>query len=416
MTIATKPVPASFRVVVPALAVALMLAQVALMAAPAVMVDLAALWSLDGVSIGWLGGIYFAGYALVLPFLTGAAGRMDGRIVYAVSALVAAVASFAFAGGAEGFRSALALRFVAGAGFAGVHIVGLKLMADRLAGSHLARGGSFYSAAYAVGSGLSFLIAGAIAKLAGWQAAFLAAGAASLAAIPLVLLIGAPAAGVETRSTRWLPDFRAVLRNTAAIRYVVAYAGNTWEVFAMRVWFVPLLAFTAGRHGGSDALASPSALAGISAIAAVPVSLIVAELGLRHGRERTVKLVSLASVVASVALGFAAAGPYALMVALLFLHGATSYGDAGAINGGVVVAATPETRNATLALFGMAGFVSGFVGSFAVGYAIDVAGGPRQPMAWLAGCAVVGSGSVLTALAMSSLGLEASRRLARRAG
>src|SRR5687768_2555464 len=149
--------------VVTALAVALMAGQIALMAVPAVIVDLTQAWSLDAAQIGWLGGIYFAGYAAGLPFLAGAAGRMDGRIVYGVSAVIAAGASLGFATLAHGFWTGLVLRFIGGIGFAGIHIVGMKLMADRLTGTAQARAGALYSAAYAVGSGISFLIAGPVA-------------------------------------------------------------------------------------------------------------------------------------------------------------------------------------------------------------------------------------------------------------
>ena len=111
-----KPHPAR---VVTALAVALMASQIALMAVPATIVDLAQEWSLDAAQIGWLGGIYFAGYAAGLPFLAGVSGRMDGRIVYCLSAVIAAVASFGFATIADGFWPGLWLRFIGGIGFSG---------------------------------------------------------------------------------------------------------------------------------------------------------------------------------------------------------------------------------------------------------------------------------------------------------
>ncbi|HEX4894629.1 MAG TPA: MFS transporter, partial [Hyphomicrobiaceae bacterium] len=187
-------------VIVAALSLALMASQIALMAVPAVIVELARDWSLGAAEIGWLGGIFFAGYAAGLPFLAGAAGRMDGRIVYVLSAVVAGAAGFGFAVLAQGFWSGLVLRLVGGIGFAGIHIIGMKLMADRLAGAGQARAGALYSAAYAVGSGGSFLIAGPVASAFGWPAAFVAAGLGSLAAIPLVLAIGPPLAGHEVRS------------------------------------------------------------------------------------------------------------------------------------------------------------------------------------------------------------------------
>ena len=387
--------------VITALAVALMASQIALLAVPAVIVDLTQAWSLDAVRIGWLGGIYFAGYAAGLPLLAGLADRMDGRIVYGGSAVVAAGASFAFAAFAQGFWSGLVLRFIGGVGFAGIHIVGMKLMADRLTGRVQERAGALYSAAYAVGSGGSFLIAGPVASALGWPATFVTAGLGSLAAIPLVFAIGAPLPGYEVRSTRLLPDFRGAFATPETIRYIVAYAGNTWEVFAMRVWFVPFLAFHASRHMTDEHDWNFSVLAGISAIVSVPVSIVVAELGIRFGRPRVVRAVSLASVGIAVALGALANSSFAVVLALLMLHGASSYGDAGAINGGLIASSRPETRSAALSLFGLLGFTSGFLGSLAVGLTLQVTGGTSSPAAWLAAFLVIGCGSVVSAGAMS---------------
>ena len=396
--------------VVTALAAALISSQVALMAVPATIVDLARDWSLDAAQIGWLGGIYFAGYAAGLPFLAGIADRMDGRIVYGLAAVIAAAASFAFATVADGFWPGLVLRFIAGIGFSGIHIVGMKLMADRLTGTAQARAGAFYSAAYALGSGVSFLIAGPIASVFGWPAAFVAAGLCSLAPIPLVCTIGAPLPDHEVRSTRWLPDFRAILAMPETLRYIIAYAGNTWEVFAMRVWFVPLLAFNAGLHANGAQSMHLSVLAGVSAIVAVPVSIGVAELGIRFGRQRVVRAVSLVSIAVAVALGALASSSFALVLALLMLHGASSYGDAGAINGGLMVSSRPQTRSAALALFGLFGFVSGFLGPLAVGLTLQASGGTSSPAAWFAALLVVALGSVVSAGAMSRFGWLAVRR------
>ena len=185
------------------------------------------------------------------------------------------------------------------------------------------------------------------------------------------------------------------------MRYVIAYAGNTWEVFAIRVWFVPFLAFNAGLHGDPQALWAPSVLAGISALIAVPVSIGIAELAIRFGREQLVRLVSVASVCVCLILGWLAASPYALVLALLLVHGATSYGDAGAINGGVVAASTPDVRAAALTLFGLFGFTSGFLGPLAVGLAVNGAGGVTNASAWFWAFAVMAIGSVISAAGMS---------------
>ena len=378
-----------------------MLGQLAIMAIPALSVELAVLWELDASQIGWLGGIYFAGYAVALPFLTGAANRMDGRIVYLVAALIGAAASFCVALFADGFWSALVFRFAAGIGFAGIHIIGMKLLVDRLTGDAQPRASAFYTAAFAIGSGCSFLVAGLLSKLFGWEAVFVSAGIGSLLSIPVLLWIGAALAGNEIRSNRLFPDFLSALRDPEIMRYVIAYAGNLWEVFAIRVWFVPFLAFNLAANEGSGLGLDPTIAVGLSVFVAVPLNLVIAELGVRWGRKPVIFAVSLASIVVCGIIGWQASGLYILVLALLLVHGITSYGDVGAIAGGVVVATTGETRAAALALFGVIGFTFGFLGPLAVGLAIDLAGGRDVPLAWFWAFMVMALGSVVSASAMA---------------
>lgn len=386
--------------VVIALSTGLIFAQTAVMAVPAVIIDLSRVWSLNAAEAGWLGGIYFAGYAAGLPFLTGATNRIDGRMVYVISALIAGIASFGFAIFAIDFWSSVVLRFVAGVGFSGIHIVGMKLMVDRLEGPAKARAAGLYSAAYATGTAISYLIAGALSTAFGWEAAFVAAGAGALLSLPFLLTIGDPPDGNEIRSTRWLPDFRIAIKNPEVMRYVIAYAGNTWEVFAIRVWFIPILVFNAGLHSDVASSLSPPLLASISVLISIPVSIACSELAIKFGFGKIISLVSLLSVAVCLIVGWFAAGAYLLILALLLIHSATSFGDAGALNGGVAAVTTPENRAAVLALFSLFGFVSGFLGPVAVGLALDAAGGTNNASAWFWAFVVMAIGSAITVVAM----------------
>src|ERR1700740_3343939 len=92
----------------------------ALMTFAATLNEIATDWRLNASQSGWIGGIYFAGYALAVPFLAGASDRMDARWFYIGSALLGAAASFSFALFADGFVVALVLRFLGGIGLAGV--------------------------------------------------------------------------------------------------------------------------------------------------------------------------------------------------------------------------------------------------------------------------------------------------------
>src|SRR5215471_10425562 len=145
--------------------------------------EIAAAWSLDASQSGWIGGIYFAGYAISVPFLASATDRMDGRWLYVGSALLGAAASLAFALFADGFVVAMILRFLGGIGLAGVHMPGLNLLMDRIDRSLQGRAAGIYTSSYAAGSAGSFLIAGLVDAAFGWRATFIVVGIGPLLSI-----------------------------------------------------------------------------------------------------------------------------------------------------------------------------------------------------------------------------------------
>jgi len=120
--------------------------------------------------------------------------RLNGLYVILSSAL----ASLCFTVLADGFWSALTPRFAAESGFAGVHILGMNQVADRLNGKAQARARTLYTGPFAIGSDLSYLAAGFLVGWSGWEAIFIAASIGSLLLIPIVTLIGPAAQGFRS--------------------------------------------------------------------------------------------------------------------------------------------------------------------------------------------------------------------------
>ena len=65
--------------------------------------EIAPEWGLSASQAGWIGGIYFGGYAACVPLLASATDKIDARWMFLGCSLLGAVASFAFAGFAHGF-------------------------------------------------------------------------------------------------------------------------------------------------------------------------------------------------------------------------------------------------------------------------------------------------------------------------
>lgn len=371
---------------------------VPLMTFAATLNEIASDWSLSASQSGWIGGIYFAGYAIAVPFSASATDRTDGRRLYLGCALLGSIASFAFALVAHGFVLAMLLRFLGGVGVAGVHMPGLNLLIDRTEGSAQSRAAGIYTSSYAAGNAVSFLIAGLVDAAFGWRATFIVAGIGPLLSIFALGLL--PATKVRGTFERRPPPFRALLRNRALIAYIVAFAGNAWEVFAVRVWFVAYLAWVLRLPGNETWLPPLGMVSGIAALAGVPASMVMAEIAARRGRRPVVIGICLVSVATCVALGVMAGGSIWIVLPLLVFVQITSFADVGALAGGAVAAADPAQRGAALALYALAGFTTGFLGPVAVGNVLDWFGGAASPAGWRASYLVIALGSAVAAWAV----------------
>jgi len=118
------------------------------------------------------------------------------------------------------------------------------------------------------------------------------------------------------------------------IAYVAAFAGNTWEVFAVRVWFVAYLAWTLDLPGNHLTLPSLGLVAGVASLLGVPISMAMAEVAARHKRRPVVISICLVSVATCLGLATVSGGLIWVVLPLLVLVQITSFADVGALAGG----------------------------------------------------------------------------------
>lgn len=365
---------------------------------PAVMPAVVADLGFSAAQAGWVGGIYFAGYAGGVPFLSTMTDRWGARSIYIASCLIGLAGSLGFAFWSDSFWSALGFRFVGGIALAGVHMPGLKLLTDLLGEKARLRGAGIYSSSYALGSSASFLIAGATESLAGWPAVFAVAAAGPVLAAMLVLAL--PRVPQSNTAEAVRIEVRPLLRNRSLIAYVLGYAGNTWEVFSIRVWFVAYLSWTVSLPGNSLALPPLAVVSGIAAIAGVPASLLVSEFALRWGRRKAIVATCIVSVAVCLGLAGSVGGSVVLVLPLLALLQVSSFADVGSLTAGAVAAAEPGRRGASLALFAFTGSLTGFAGPVVIGMTLEMLGGMGSSAGWTAAFIVMALGSVAAAFAV----------------
>ncbi|HEX6978018.1 MAG TPA: MFS transporter [Alphaproteobacteria bacterium] len=368
---------------------------------PALIPDLMAEWGLGSGEVGWISGMAMIGYMLLVPWLMGITDRIDARRVLLFGSAVSATGAFGFGLFADGFWSALPWNALMGIGLAGCYMPGLKVITDRVGAAESSRSIVLYTASYSVGVGLSFLLAGWTGAALGWRWAFVIAGTGPCVALAAVWTLIRPCAPESRGTTSVLSGFRAVIRNRAAIGYILAYGWHGYELSAHRAWLVAFLVFVAAGDSGLPPPLTPAVLAAISTFIAMPASVVGNELAMRFGRRRTVAALMLVSSLVGVTLGLAATQPWWVIVPLVLVYSVTVAIDSGSLTAGTVAAADPHVRGATIAIHSMVGFGISALGPLFVGITLDATGGVSSAQGWAFGFAVMAAGAAVGALCLA---------------
>ena len=343
---------------------------------PALLPGFIADWHITNGQAGWITGLFYAGYTVSVPFLVTLTDRGDPRTVYLTGVGLTVVSHAGFAAFADGPWGAGVARVLAGVGWAGTYMTGLKLLADRVEPTLMSRAVAGHAASIGIAGGLSFLFAGVLNRWLGWRGAF--AGAAAAAAIAwLIVWMWAPPQRRrhDAPATTVLFDFRPVLRNRSAVAYAVAYCAHTWEMNALRGWAVAFLAYVAGATGERSPWIAPTVVATAMGLVGTWASVAGNEASIRLGRQRLVRLAMTACVACGAVIGFLGVRSYPLASALVLLYGLFIWLDSSSLTAGAAGSADPRRRGATLALHSMAGYAGGFVGPLVLGWILDLSGG-----------------------------------------
>lgn len=366
---------------VPAVIVAQVLAQIGAFTLPALLPGYMQRWSLSATEAGWLIGAFFAAYVLVVPILVSLTDRVPAVRIYLIGTGLTALSHLGFATVADGFWSAFFLRAIAGMGWAGCYMPGLKVIADRLEGNAQSRAVTWHAAGVGIAGAASFAVAGFFDALGGPQAAFLFAAGAGATAFAIGAVVMPRTPPRQVAKPRHLLDFRPVLRNRKAMGWIIGYTVHTWELAALRAWAVTFLVATIAVQGAPAWLPGPTALFTAAGLAGIAVSILGNETAQRFGRARVVAAAMGVAAAFSLVTGFSGLVSAPLAALCVVFWNAAIYLDSSALTAGTVQSAAPEMRGATMGLHSMCGYAGGFFGPVGVGFALDLIG-PADPRAW----------------------------------
>jgi predicted MFS family arabinose efflux permease len=353
-------------------------------------------WHLTGAQAGLLSGSGAAGYMLAVPVLATLTDRIDARKILIAGSALSALGTVLFGLFATGLWSGAMFNALAGVGFAGAYMPGLKALTDRLAPGDSSRAVTFYTSSFSLGVGLSFLVSQLVAEQLGWRSAFL------ITSIGPIVMLSASALlkPVEPKPTKGrLLNFAPVVRNTNAMGFVLGYGAHCFELYGIRTWIVAFWTFVIAAHGQTSVL-TPLIVSFVFSILAMPASILGNELALKLGRHRAISLVMFASAMVALLIGLMSDKSPWMLLPLLLVYALTVPADSGALTSGMTMAADPENRGATMAMHSTVGFSLSALGAWALGVALDAGGGPANAGAWTAAFAVLAFGILLGPLAL----------------
>lgn len=369
----------------------------------ALLPELREAWALSNSQAGIVGGMFFAGYVATVSLATALTDRIDARWVYLAGGTLAAAASAGFGFVAAGFWSAAFFQVLLGVGIAATYMPGLRLLSDHISGPYQSRYIAFYTSFFGIGTALSFAIAGFVAPLYGWRAAFALSALGPLAAGVLVLGLLAARRPVAAKALSIgalfpLPAWRRVLADRAAAGYTLGYMAHCLELFGSRAWMVAFLAYSASLHSGPSFPWHAATIAAVVNLIAVPASILGNEIALRVGRARWILIAMTGSGTGGLVLALGAPWHWALVLALLIVYSMLVMAESGTLTAGLVAAAPGDLRGAALGLYSLAGFGGGLVGPVLFGAALDLAGGAGRAGAWILAYAAIGAGCLAAPL------------------
>jgi MFS family permease len=345
-------------------------------------------WGLSNTEAGLLAAAYAAGYMVAVPVLSALTDRFDARQILFWGSLASASATVSFGLFANGYWAGLVFWCLAGMGFAGAYMPGLRALTDRLNPGDASRSVTYYTSSFSLGVGLSFLASQYLADALGWRWAFLLTGLG-----PLLMLVFAwrMQAKPPPPPSGALLDFRPVIRNRSAMGFIVAYGIHCFELYGIRTWIVAFWTFVIEQHAhseGTEALiaswATPVMVSVVFTVLAMPASIAGNELSLRYGRHRAISGIQFASASIALLIGLNTNASIIVLLPMILLYAITVPADSGSLTSGMSENADTRFRGATLAMHSTLGFGLSALAGWALGYCLDQFGGTSRGDAWQA--------------------------------
>jgi len=340
-------------------------------------------WNVGLLDLPFLTVVVQLGFAVGALGLAvaGAPDVIPGPRLFAIGAVVAAVANLGFGALVTDAGSAIPFRFLTGVALAAVYPVAMKLAAGWFIRDRgLAIG--VVNGALTVGVALPFLFR-AIGAYTGvdWRPVVIAASVAGVVGAALVGLL-ARRGPLDVAAPRFSPAIAAAAFHEPSVRLAsIGYFGHMWELFAMWTWVPIFLLASFAAAGVTDPGAASLTAFGVVAVGGLG-SAAAGAIADRVGRTATTIVAMATSGTSAIVAGILFGAPVPVIVLVALVWGASVVADSAQFSTAVSELAPPGTAGSALSVQTAAGFALTSVTILGVGL-LDPTGADGWRVAWL---------------------------------
>ena len=341
-------------------------------------------WGLINTEVGAISGVYFLGYVLGAILLVPISDKYSTKNTLFFAVSVSAFSHLAFSIFANGLLSALLLRFISGAAFSGVYVIGQKIIGQNT--SVESRGSSIglYVTGFYAGGGLSLLLAGYLLLILSWETVYLLVSCISIMSVLLALIFIIKIDLLPTNPGSAFINLK-VLLNKKLFVASFSYAMHAWELYIMRMWFPVFLAYLYIESGsGLNSSASLAAtIAGIISIVASFTPLLGASYSDGKNRAKIAIVILAISSVLSLIIGLTVLLPIIFAIIIGFIWTLFVGSDSAIYTTLITENAKPEELGSSLAVHTIFAFGTAAISPLVFGIILDIFG--RNELGWFIG-------------------------------
>ena len=365
---------------------------------------------LNNAGAGALFSAYLAGYAASALFLVPLTDRLGPKRIMYVSAVLSVVAHLLFPLTTHDVVVGVALRAIAGVGFLGVYIPGLRLVARRFEkngrGSAM---GLFVTAQYASHSG-SLALTGWLMATMEWRDAYTLVAALSAVSLPLIFFLVRSVSDAPPEVSRGRLD-PTVLKSGPVQFVILGYTMHALNLYALRVWLPVFLTTILVARGVAEgnAVVTAAEVGGLALAFGALGPVMGGAVSDRLGRTTAASLILGLSALCAAGLAWIGHWPWGLIVVACVVFGWAASADSAIYQTGITEVADPRRLGSTMALQASLGLLGGVIGPVLFGGILDVAGGEYR---WVFAFSTLGVLAAIAIVGLQRVGALAYSRLA----